>query len=204
MFRDAVQAFAATELAPRVREMDDAAQMDPALVPMLFDTGLMGVEIGEEHGGAGATFTCSCIVIEELARVDPSVAAMVDIHNTINNNVFNMWASDRLKAKWLPRLAQDTVSSFCLSEAGSGSDAFALRTSAVRDGDDFVLNGEKMWISSAEQSGVFLVMANANPEAGYKGITCFVVPRDAPGAPTRRVRPPRLTPQRFDASAPRG
>jgi len=181
MFRESVRTFAAAELAPRVRAMDDAAKMDPALVPLLFEQGLMGVEIGEEHGGSASSFTCALIVIEELARVDPSVSAMVDIHNTINNNCFNMWASPRLKDIWLPRLAQDTVSSFCLSEAGSGSDAFALKTTAVKDGDHYVLNGEKMWISSAVESGVFLVMANANPEAGYRGITCFVVPRDTPG-----------------------
>ena len=116
-----------------------------------------------------------------LAKVDPSVSVMVDIHNTIVNNCFSYWASDRLKAKWLPRLTTDCLGAFCLSEAAAGSDAFALRTTATRDGGDFVLEGEKLWISNSQEAGVFLVMANAEPAAGYRGITCFVVPADARG-----------------------
>jgi len=120
-------------------------------------------------------------VIEELARADPAVSVMCDIHNTIVNNCISMWASDRIKSEWLPRLATDTLGAFALSEAGSGSDAFALKSRAERVGDEFVLNGEKLWISNSKEAGVFLVMANANPSAGYKGITCFVVPAGTPG-----------------------
>jgi alkylation response protein AidB-like acyl-CoA dehydrogenase len=161
--------------------MDDNGKMEPELIKSIFDAGLMGVEIPEEYGGSGCSFTSALLVIEELARVDPSVSVMVDIHNTIVNNCFRMWASQRLQEKWLPRLATDTLGSFCLSEASSGSDAFALRTTATKKGDSYVLNGEKMWISSSAEAGVFLVMANAEPEAGYKGITCFVVPAGTPG-----------------------
>ena len=142
----------------------------------------MGVEIAEEHGGSASSFTAANLVIEELAKADPSVAVMVDIHNTIINNCFTMWGSAELQEEWLPRLATDTLGSFCLSEASSGSDAFALKTKAVRDaGGDYILDGEKMWISNSSEAGVFLVMANADPDAGYKGITCFVVPAGAPG-----------------------
>jgi len=141
----------------------------------------MGVEIDEKYGGCGSSFTAALLVIEELAKADPAVSVMVDIHNTIVNNCFSNWASEPLKEQWLPRLASDTLGAFCLSEAGSGSDAFALKTTAVRKGDEFVLNGEKMWISNSQEAGVFLVMANADPAAGYKGITCFVVPAGTPG-----------------------
>eukprot|EP00965_Chrysotila_dentata_P182360 6021762-Pleurochrysis_carterae.AAC.1 len=141
----------------------------------------MGVEIGEQYGGCGGSFTSALLVVEELARVDPAVSVMVDIHNTIVNNCFSAWASEPLKSTWLPRLASDCLGSFCLSEAGSGSDAFALRTRAERRQDGYVLNGEKMWISNSAEAGVFLVMANAAPGDGYRGITCFVVPRDTPG-----------------------
>jgi len=181
MMRDAAYRFAMEEVAPRSRAMDDASAMDPTLIRGLFESGFMSVEIGEEYGGCGSSFTSACLVIEELARADPAVSVMVDIHNTIVNNCFTMWASDRLKAEWMPRLATDTLGAFALSESGSGSDAFALKTSAERVGDEFVLNGEKMWISNSIEAGVFLVMANANPAAGYKGITCFIVPAGTPG-----------------------
>ncbi|KAL1525603.1 hypothetical protein AB1Y20_020457 [Prymnesium parvum] len=182
LMRDAARRFAAEAIAPRVRAMDDAGAMDAGLIAGLFDAGFMGVEVGEEYGGSGSSFTAALLVIEELAKVDPAVSVMVDIHNTIVNNCFTAWASADLKAAWLPRLATDTLGAFALSEAGSGSDAFALRTAAARQvGDEFVLNGEKMWISNSAEAGVFLVMANAKPEDGYKGITCFVVPADTPG-----------------------
>eukprot|EP00967_Tisochrysis_lutea_P049549 scaffold60710_cov31-Tisochrysis_lutea.AAC.1 len=178
---DAARRFAHECVAPRVRQMDQAGAMDPEVIEGLFSDGLMGIEVPEEYGGSAATFTGACLVIEELAKVDPAVSVMVDIHNTIINNCFTNWASADLKAEWLPRLASDTLGSFCLSEAGSGSDAFALRTIAKRDGSDFLLTGEKCWISNSAEAGVFLVMANAAPEKGYKGITCFVVPRSAHG-----------------------
>jgi len=181
MMRDAAARFAAEQVAPHVRRMDDECVMDPSIISGLFENGFMGVEIGEQYGGCGGSFTSALLVVEELARVDPAVSVMVDIHNTIVNNCFSAWASEPLKSTWLPRLASDCLGSFCLSEAGSGSDAFALRTRAERRQDGYVLNGEKMWISNSAEAGVFLVMANAAPGDGYRGITCFVVPRDTPG-----------------------
>lgn len=181
MMAAAVARFSKEELAPLVRKMDDAGQMDPSVIQGVFDNGFMGVEVPEKYGGCGSSFTSALLVVEELAKVDPSVSVMVDIHNTIVNNCLSYWASERLKEQWLPRLATDCLGAFALSEASSGSDAFALRTTAKRDGDHYMLNGEKMWISNSQEAGVFLVMANADPEAGYRGITCFVVPADAPG-----------------------
>ena len=181
MMRDAAKHFAQQELKPRALEMDKAAQMDPELLPLLFDNGFMGVEVPETHSGAGASFTAACLVVEEFARVDPSVSVMVDIHNTLANNAMAMWGSNALQNEWLPRLATTDLASFCLSEAGSGSDAFALRTTARRVGDDYVLDGEKLWISNSAEAGVFYVFANAAPELGHRGITCFIVPRGTPG-----------------------
>jgi len=182
MMRDAAARFASDAVLPRVAAMDAASQMDPELIKQIFDAGFMGIEIDDEYGGSGSSFTAACLVIEELAKADPSVSVMVDIHNTIVNNTFSMWGSPELRAQWLPRLATDTLGAFALSEAASGSDAFALTTSATRTpGGDYALSGEKMWISNSQQAGVFLVMANAAPDKGYKGISCFVVPADAPG-----------------------
>mmetsp|Transcript_26373 Transcript_26373/g.82149 ORF Transcript_26373/g.82149 Transcript_26373/m.82149 type:complete len:352 (-) Transcript_26373:1186-2241(-) len=163
--------------------MDDASTMAPEVINGLFESGLMGIEVDEEFGGAGMNFFSACVAIEEIARVDPSVAVLVDIQNTLINNMFAFWGSRHLQETWLPRMATDTAGSFALSEPGSGSDAFALRTRAdlSADGSYYTLNGEKAWISNAEQAGVFLVMANVDPSKGYKGITCFVVPRDSPG-----------------------
>ena len=132
-------------------------------------------EIPEEHGGSNLSFTSACLVIEEISRVDPSVSILVDIHNTLTNNAVRFWGSPELQRKWLPRLAENTVSSFCLSEAGSGSDAFAMKTTATKDGVYYSLNGSKLWISNAKEAGVFLVFANADPSMGYKGITAFMV-----------------------------
>ncbi len=182
MMQEAARRFAADEVMPRVDAMDAASRMDPELISAIFDAGFMGVEIDEKFGGSGSSFTAACLVIEELAKADPAVSVMVDIHNTIVNNTFSMWASAELQEQWLPQLATGTLGAFCLSEAGSGSDAFALKTTATAEaGGDYVLRGEKMWISNSAEAGVFLVMANAAPEKGYKGITCFVVPADAPG-----------------------
>lgn len=183
MMREAATQFAQGVVLPRVEAMDDAGRFDDDIISGLFEQGFMGVEIPEEYDGAGASFTSALLVIEELARVDPAVSVMVDIHNTIVNNTFSMWASPELKQQWLPRLATDTLGAFALSEASSGSDAFALKTTAVQDagGGDYVLTGEKMWISNSLEAGVFLVMANADPSKGYKGITCFVVDGEAAG-----------------------
>ena len=166
---------------PLVREMDDAAHMNPGLLKQLFELGLMGLEIPEEYGGQGGSFFQCVLAIEELSAVDPSVGVVVDVQNTIVNNAIMRWANPEQKKRFLPRLATDTIGCYALSEAGSGSDAFALATTAQADGSDFILNGRKMWISNAAEGGIFVLFANVNPAAGYKGITAFVVERGMPG-----------------------
>jgi len=181
MMKDTVAKLAAEKLAPHVAEMDRNSFMKPEVIQMLFENGLMGVEIPAEYGGTDSTFMVSMMVIEELAKVDASVSVFCDIQNTLIDTLFIKLGTKEQKDKYLPQLATNMVGSFCLSEAESGSDAFALRTSAVKDGDDYIINGTKVWISNAEHAGVFLVMANAKPADGYKGITCFIVDRDVPG-----------------------
>ena len=181
MFRDSVRRFARERIGPHVRAMDDAAAFRKDLLGEMFELGLMGIEIPEEFGGQGGSFFLSALAIEAIAEVDPAAAVIVDVQNTIVNNVLIRWGTPEQKAKYLPRLASDTVGAFALSEAGSGSDAFALSTRAVRNGNEFRLSGRKLWITNAAEAGVYLVFANANPEAGHKGITCFIVERDTPG-----------------------
>jgi short/branched chain acyl-CoA dehydrogenase len=180
MLRAMVSSFANNEIAPLVSEMDRTSTMDPALISALFANGLMGVEVPVEHGGSGASFTAMCSVIEEIAKVDPAVATCVDVHSTVVNNTVAFHGSDEIKETYLPRLATDTMGSFCLSEPGSGSDAFSLKTRAdvSADGSYYTLNGEKAWITNASHAGVFLVFANVDTSKGYKGITCFVVDKD--------------------------
>ncbi len=188
MIRDTVRSWAATELQPIVREMDNEAKLRPEILKGLFAQGFMGMEIPEEYGGSGLSFTSACLTVEEISRVDPSVSILVDIHNTLTNNAVRFWGSQQLKEHWLPRLATDTVSSFCLSEAGSGSDAFAMKTTAQRssDGSYFTLNGNKLWISNAKEAGVFLIFANADPSKGYRGITAFMVDAETEGVTVGR------------------
>jgi alkylation response protein AidB-like acyl-CoA dehydrogenase len=181
MFREAVRDFALAEVAPRAPAMDEAQQMDAGLVEQLFEMGLMGIEIPEAHGGAGSTFFTSVLIVEELSRVDPAVGVLVDVQNTLVINALNRWASDAQRDTWFPRLAADTVGAYALSEAGSGSDAFALACRAEQDGDEYVLNGHKLWITNGNEAGLFLVFATVDPSAGYRGITAFLVPRDTPG-----------------------
>eukprot|EP00941_MAST-03F_sp_MAST-3F-sp1_P002253 g2253.t1 len=183
LMRDAVRQWATTVLHPLVTKMDRESKMDSSVLESLFANGLMGVEMPEKWGGSGGSFTAAISVIEEVAKVDPSVAVLVDIQNTLINNMFKFWASEELQETWCPRLTTDTIGSFCLSEPSSGSDAFSLKTTAELSNDKsyYTLNGQKMWISNAEHAGVFLVMANADPSLGYKGITCFVVDRDTEG-----------------------
>lgn len=181
LFRDTVRKFARQQIAPCVREMDDAGVFRKDLLRQFFELGLMGIEIPEVYGGSGGTFFQCILAIEELSAVDPSAGVIVDVQNTIVNNVFLHYANDELKRRYLPRLATDTVGSYALSEAGSGSDAFALATHARAEGDDYVLNGRKLWITNAAESGVFVVFANIDPPAGYKGITGFAVDRTLPG-----------------------
>lgn len=175
LFRDAVRDFAEREVAPRVAEMDRAQAMDPDLIPQLFELGLMGIEIPQELGGTGASFFTAVLVVEELSRVDPAVAVLVDVQNTLVVNAILRWGTEEQKRRFLPRLASETVGAYALSEAGSGSDAFALATRAVRDGEDWVLTGRKLWITNGKEAGLFIIFANANPEAGYRGITAFLV-----------------------------
>ncbi len=181
MFRDAVRQFAEEVIAPRVHAMDEAAEMDPDLIPQLFELGLMGVEVPEKWGGTGLSFFTATLVVEELSRIDPSVGVLVDVQNTLVNNCILRWGNDSQKERLFERLTRDTVGAYALSEAGSGSDAFALATRARQDGDDWVLEGRKLWITNGGEAGIFIIFANANPDAGYKGITAFIVERDMPG-----------------------
>ncbi|KAL1954002.1 hypothetical protein VTO42DRAFT_1857 [Malbranchea cinnamomea] len=181
MMAESVSKFAQEQVGPKVREMDEAEAMDPALVEQLFEQGLMGIEIPEEYGGAGMNFTSAIVGIEELARVDPSVSVMVDVHNTLVNTAILKYGSKHLREKWLPRLATNTVGSFCLSEPASGSDAFALQTKAVKTSSGYKINGSKMWITNSMEAGFFIVFANIDPSKGYKGITAFIVEKGTPG-----------------------
>ncbi|HEX8692562.1 MAG TPA: acyl-CoA dehydrogenase [Longimicrobium sp.] len=181
MFRDAVRQFAEEDVRPRVHAMDEAQQMDAGLVPQFFELGLMGIEVPEELGGAGLSFFTAALVVEELSRVDASVGVFVDVQNTLVNNAFLRWGSGDLKAKYLPQLAGEKVGAYALSEAGSGSDAFALATRAARADGGFRLTGRKLWITNGGEAEVFIVFANADPQAGYKGITAFVVEKGFDG-----------------------
>jgi alkylation response protein AidB-like acyl-CoA dehydrogenase len=181
MFQEAVRDFATSEIAPRIMTMDEAQQMDRGLVDQLFELGVMGVEIPETYGGTGADFFTSVLVVEELSKVDPAMGVLADVQNTLVINAILRWGSDELKARYFPRLAADTVGAYALSESGSGSDAFALACRATPDGDDWILSGQKMWITNANEAGVFIVFATVDPGAGYRGITAFVVERDFDG-----------------------
>lgn len=181
MMAESVSKFAQEVVLPKVREMDEAEKMDPSLVEQLFEQGLMGIEIPEEYGGAGMNFTAGIVGIEELARVDPSVSVLVDVHNTLVNTAFLKYGTRESKRKWLPRLASQTVGSFCLSEPASGSDAFALRTKAEKSDSGYRINGSKMWITNSMEADIFIVFANLDFNKGYKGITAFVVEKGTKG-----------------------
>jgi len=181
MFQEAVAGFAKDRIGPHVSRMDREACIDPSLLPQLFQMGLMGIEIPEEYEGAGGSFMTAILAIEALAAVDPSISVMVDVQNTLVINALINYGNEDQKRKYLPKLANEWVGSYALSEASSGSDAFALKARAERKGDKYILNGTKLWITNGGESSVFLVMANLNPELGYKGITSFIVERDFPG-----------------------
>ncbi len=181
MFRDTVRQFAGERIAPLVRGMDEAQQMDAGLIRQMFALGLMGIEAPEQYGGAGGTFFEAILAIEELAAVDPAVSVMVDVQNTLCVNALIRWGTEAQRRQWLPRLATDTIGAYALSEAKSGSDAFALETRATRRGNDWVLNGGKLWITNAKEAGLFLVFATVDAAAGYRGITGFLVPKGAEG-----------------------
>jgi short/branched chain acyl-CoA dehydrogenase len=181
MFQATVRRFARERIGPHVRAMDEAGVFRKDLLQEMFELGLMGIEIPENHGGQGGSFFQSILAVEALAAVDPSAAVIVDVQNTIANNILLRWGNDEQKRRYLPKLAHDTVAAFALSEAGSGSDAFAMATRATRQGDHFLITGRKLWITNAAEAGIYFLFANANPEAGHRGITCFIVERNFPG-----------------------
>jgi alkylation response protein AidB-like acyl-CoA dehydrogenase len=181
IFRDSVRQFADARVRPLVRHMDEEAKIPRSLVDELFELGVMAIEVPESYGGAGGTFFHSVLAVEELSRVDPSVGVLVDVQNTLVINAFLRWGTEDLRRRYLPKLAAGTVGAYALSEAGSGSDAFALATRAREDGDAYVLTGRKLWITNGNEADVFLVFATIDPEAGYRGITAFVVERACPG-----------------------
>lgn len=181
LFAASVREFAEAEVKPYVREMDEKQKMRPEIIAKCFELGLMGIEPGEEYGGSGGSFFMACLAIEELARVDASLSVMVDVNNTLTINAFLNYGNDALKKKYITRLATDTVGAYCLSEAGSGSDAFALQTRAEDKGDHYLINGRKMWITNGNEAGIFIVFANLDPSKGYKGITAFVVEKGFEG-----------------------
>ncbi|KAL2916466.1 hypothetical protein HK105_203899 [Polyrhizophydium stewartii] len=174
----ALAKFAREQVLPKVHEMDEKEMLDKTVLKGLFDQGLMGVETPAEYGGSESSFMSAILVVEELAKVDPAVSVVCDVQNTLVNTLFRQYGTEAQKAKYLSQLAQGKVGCFCLSEAGSGSDAFALQTRAVKDGNKYVLNGSKMWITNSYEAEIFLVFANVDPSKGYKGITCFIVEKD--------------------------
>ena len=181
LFRASVREFAEGEVRPKVEAMEHAGKLDPDVIKHCFELGLMGIESPEEYGGAGSTIFNAIVAIEELARVDASVSVFVDVHNTLVTNAFMRWASDEQKKKYLPQMAESRVGAYALSEAASGSDAFALKTRAVDKGDHYELNGQKLWITNGNEAEIFIVFATVDPEAGYKGITAFIVEKQFEG-----------------------
>lgn len=181
LFRDSVYQFADREIRPLVREMDEHAKVDKALIAKLFDLGVMGIEIPDSYGGGGASFFHSVLAVEALSRVDPSIGVLVDVQNTLVINALIRWGHDDIKRRYLPKMAASTIGAYGLSEAGSGSDAFALTTRAVERGDEWAITGRKLWITNGNEADLFIVFANINPEAGYRGITAFLVERGFPG-----------------------
>src|SRR5437870_6765701 len=181
VFRDSVREFAEGEIRKRVETMDEQGYLDPALMKQCFDLGLMGIEVPEEYGGAGGSFFQSILAVEELSRVDASVGVFVDVQNTLVNNALLRWCNQEQKKKYLPQLASERVGAYALSEAGSGSDAFAMQTRAVDKGAHYLLNGQKLWITNGNEAEIFVLFANANPEAGYRGITAFIVEKGFTG-----------------------
>jgi alkylation response protein AidB-like acyl-CoA dehydrogenase len=180
-FRDAVSGFAAAEVKPRVDEMERAGRIDPVLVRQYFEMGLMGIEVPEQYGGAQGSLMMVALAVEEVSKVDPAAAIMIDVQNTLVNYPIARYGSEALKARYLPRLTSDTVGAYALSEPASGSDAFGLATRAERRGDRWILSGRKMWITNGAEAGIYVLFANTDPSVGYKGITAFVVERDMPG-----------------------
>ncbi|XP_003479670.2 short/branched chain specific acyl-CoA dehydrogenase, mitochondrial [Cavia porcellus] len=181
MMKSMVKKFAQEQIAPLVSTMDENAKMEKSVIQGLFQQGLMGIEVDAKYGGTGASFFSSILVTEELAKVDASVALMCDLQNTVFNKLIMKHGTEEQKATYLPKLTTEDIGSFCLSEAGAGSDSFALKTRADKKGNYYVINGSKMWISNAGYAKLFVVFANVDFTASYKGITCFLVDRDTEG-----------------------
>jgi len=181
LFCDNIRRFAEEKIRPLVREMDEKGVFERSLIDQFFQLGLMGIEIPEQYGGAGGSFFESILAVEETSRVDASAGVVVDVQNTLVANALLRWSNEEQKKKYLPRIAGDTVGAYALSEAASGSDAFALQTRAELKGSDYVLNGRKLWITNGKEAGIFVLFATVDPAAGYKGITAFIVEKDFPG-----------------------
>lgn len=181
ILRDSVRKFAQNKIAPLVREMDEAQKIDSSLLPQMFEMGILGMETPEEYGGFGGSFLGSILAVEEISAVDPAIGVIVDVQNTLTVNALLRYGNENQKKKYLPRTNTDTICSYALSEASSGSDAFSLKTQARLDSDSYILNGRKLWISNAVEADLFIVFATVDPSAGYKGITAFIIERDTPG-----------------------
>jgi alkylation response protein AidB-like acyl-CoA dehydrogenase len=181
LFRDNIRQFAEEKVRPHVKEMDERGVFEKELIHEFFQLGLMGIEIPEQYGGSGAKFFEAILAVEELSRVDASAGVIVDVQNTLVNNALLRWGSDDQKKRYLPKMATETAGAYALSEAGSGSDAFALQTRAQVKGTDYVLNGRKLWITNAKEAGLFVLFATIDPSAGYKGITAFLIEKSFPG-----------------------
>jgi alkylation response protein AidB-like acyl-CoA dehydrogenase len=181
LFRDNIRQFAEEKIRPLAKEMDEKGVFDKDLLHQLFQLGLMGIEIPEQYGGGGGKFFEAILAVEELSRVDASAGVLADVQNTLVNNAMLRRANDEQKKRYLPRLAADTCGAYALSEAGAGSDAFALQTKAELKGSDYVLNGRKLWITNSKEAGIFIVFATVDAAAGYKGITAFLVEKDSSG-----------------------
>ena len=181
LFRDNVRQFAEDTIRPKVREMDEKGVFERSIIDQFFQLGLMGIEVPEQFGGAGGKFFDAILAVEEVSRIDPSAGVIVDVQNTLVNNALLRWTNDDQKKRYLPRMAADTVGAYALSEAGSGSDAFAMQTRAQLKGNDYVLNGRKLWITNGKEAGIFILFATIDHAAGYKGITAFIVEKEFPG-----------------------
>jgi alkylation response protein AidB-like acyl-CoA dehydrogenase len=181
LFRDNIRQFADEKVRPLVKEMDEKGVFEKDLIHDFFQLGLMGIEIPEQYGGGGAKFFEAILAVEELSRVDASSGVIVDVQNTLVNNALLRWGNEEQKKRYLPKMASETVGAYALSEAGSGSDAFALQTRAQLKGSEYVLNGRKLWITNGKEAGLFVLFATLDPSAGYKGITAFLIEKDFPG-----------------------
>src|SRR5437868_14515468 len=181
LFRDNIRQFGDERVRPLVKEMDEKGVFDKDLIDQFFQLGLMGIEIPEQYGGGGGKFFEAILAVEELSRVDASAGVVVDVQNTLVNNALLRWGTEEQKKRYLPRMAADTCGAYALSEASSGSDAFALQTRATLKGSDYVLNGRKLWITNGKEAGLFILFASIDPAAGYKGITAFINERNLLG-----------------------